>query len=148
MISYPIPAALTTATRVAVLDDDIRFIRMVERILHTQNIAIEPITTMDIDEAIAVIASTGCNAAIVDVYMYGSQQGFTLVERLRSDPATAELPIIVASGARREIGKRVSFLQEHRCDILLKPFGVDDLLRKFSPFPPPALPPATTVPRM
>jgi len=45
-------------------------------------------------------------------------------------PDLAELPIIVASGARREIGRRVEFLQAHRCTVLLKPFGADELIAK------------------
>ena len=121
---------VTHSRRVAVLDDDIRFIRLVERILGTEDIEIQPVTTLDIEEARRVIAESGCQAAIVDVYMYGDASGFRLVERLRRDPDLAELPIIVASGARREIGRRVEFLQAHRCTVLLKPFGADELIAK------------------
>ena len=131
MISHAVADA-ASLMRVAVLDDDIRFIRMVERILQHEQMSIQPITTMDIDEALGVITATRCDAAIIDVYMYGSQLGFTLVEHLRAHPATANLPIVVASGARREIGKRVDFLQAHRCGVLLKPFEIDELVLKLA----------------
>ncbi len=130
MISEVIPRAVAAARRVAVIDDDIRFIRLVERILRSEDVEVEPITTLDVDEAIRVLSNSRCDAAIIDVYMYGSQTGFTLVERLRNDPATADLPIIVASGARREIGRKFEFLQQYRCGVLLKPFEIDELLTK------------------
>jgi DNA-binding response OmpR family regulator len=114
--------------RVAVLDDDIRFIRLVERILASDEIEVEPVTTLDIEEARRVIALSNCQAALVDIYMYGDVYGFRLVERLRKDPELAALPIIVASGAKREIGRRVGFLQENGCRVLIKPFHPEELL--------------------
>jgi len=113
---------------VAVLDDDVQFIRMVERILKTDGLPIQPVTTPDLDEAVRVVAMTDCRAALVDIYMYGEAAGFELIERLRAQPVTAELPLIVTSGAYREIARRVPFLQHHGCSILPKPFEVDALL--------------------
>jgi CheY-like chemotaxis protein len=113
--------------RIAVLDDDIRFIRLVERVLGGLDIDIEPVTTPDLDEAVRVVGATGCRAALVDVYMYGDPTGFRFVEKLRDDPAMSELPVILTSGAHRELGRRVGFLVEHHCSVLLKPFSVQDL---------------------
>lgn len=113
---------------VAVLDDDVQFIRMVERILKTDGLSIQPVTTPDLDEAVRVVAMTGCRAALVDIYMYGEAAGFELIERLRAQPATSDLPLIVTSGAYREIARRVPFLQQHQCSILAKPFEVDALI--------------------
>lgn len=118
---------------VAVIDDDLPFIRMVERGLATEGIRIHPITTMDIDEAVRVVESAGCQAAFVDVFMYGDALGFALVERLRANAPTSTLPIVITSGARREIGRQVEFLQRHRCSVLLKPFGLGDLLAYVQP---------------
>lgn len=112
------------------LDDDITFIRMVERILRTEDIDIQPVTTPDLDDAVRVVGMSGCRAALVDIYMYGEAAGFELIERLRADPATASLPLIVTSGAYREIARRVPFLQAHGCSILPKPFEVDALLSR------------------
>lgn len=118
--------------RVAVLDDDIKFIRMVERMLGSEGIEVEPVTTPDIDEAVRVVALTRCGAALVDVYMYGNPQGFRLIEALRRDPATAALPLVVTSGAHRELGRRVGFLVDRHCSLLLKPFGIEDLLDRLA----------------
>jgi DNA-binding response OmpR family regulator len=113
---------------VAVLDDDIRFIRMVERVLAEEHIAVCPVTTIDLDEAVNVIRESGCRMALVDIFMYGHAAGFELIERLRSDATMAQLPVIVTSGARKEVGERGAFLRRHNCDVLLKPFSCDQLL--------------------
>ncbi|MBF6599193.1 MAG: response regulator [Dehalococcoidia bacterium] len=116
--------------RVAVFDDDIKFIRLVERILRGVNLDIQPITTPDIDEAARVVSCTGCRAALIDLYMYGDLRGLRLVEMLRQDPATSELTLIMTSAAHRELGRRVGFLVEHHCGVLLKPFSIDELLSR------------------
>ena len=119
---------ITDPRPVAVVDDDIRFIRLIERILGLEGIRIEPITTLDLDEAVRVVGESHCQAALIDVYMYGDALGFTLIERLRQSSATAKLPLLVTSGARREIGRKVDFLQQHGCSVLLKPFAPPELL--------------------
>lgn len=133
--------ATTPATPpVAVIDDDIKFIRMLERALGTHEIPILPVTTLDIDEAVRVIEDAGCRAAVVDVFMYGDALGFSLVEKLRERPTLASLPIIVSSGARREIGRKVNFLQDQRCSVLLKPFDINELVARINGAPEPAEP--------
>jgi two-component system, OmpR family, alkaline phosphatase synthesis response regulator PhoP len=115
---------------VAVLDDDIKFIRLVERILRDEHLDVQPVTTLDLDEAVRVVEQSGCRAALIDVYMYGDCAGFALVEKLRANPATANLPLIVTSAAHREVGRKVGFLVKNNCSVLLKPFDVDDLVAK------------------
>ena len=122
---------------VAVLDDDIKFIRLVERILRDEHIGVQPVTTLDVDEAVRVVEKSGCSAALVDIYMYGDCAGFTVIEKLRANPSTAELPLIVTSGAHREIGRKVGFLVKNKCTVLLKPFDVDDLVEKVRAVQPP-----------
>ena len=122
--------AAPNETRVAVLDDDIRFIRLVERVLRDEHIDVLPITTLDLEEAARIVGESGCIAALVDIYMYGDAAGFTLIEKLRAHPATSDLPLIVTSGAHREVGRKVAFLVEHKCTVLLKPFEVADLIAK------------------
>jgi DNA-binding response OmpR family regulator len=115
---------------VAVLDDDIKFIRLVERILREEHIDVLPVTTLDLDEAVRVVEQSGCSAALVDIYMYGDCAGFSLIEKLRANPSTMDLPLIVTSAAHREVGRKVGFLVQNKCSVLLKPFEVDDLLAK------------------
>ena len=122
---------------IAVLDDDIKFIRLVERILRQEHIDVWPVTTLDLDEAVRVVEQSACSAALVDIYMYGDCAGFALIEKLRANPSTADLPLIVTSAAHREVGRKVGFLVKNKCSVLLKPFEVDDLLTKVRAARPP-----------
>lgn len=116
--------------RIAILDDDIRFIRMVERVLLGERICASPITTLDQDEAVEIVAAGGFSLALIDIMMYGQAAGFQMIERLRAHSGTETLPLLVASGARRELGRRVDFLQRHNVGVLLKPFEPEDLLAR------------------
>ena len=121
--------ATTFSSHIAVLDDDLRFIRMVERGLAHAGVGVTPVTTLDPDEAVAVIAASDCAAALIDVYMYGDAAGFDIIRRLRSQPSTNTLPLILTTAARREVGRHATFLRANACDVLLKPFAIDDLVR-------------------
>jgi CheY-like chemotaxis protein len=117
---------------IAVLDDDVQFIRMIERVLGAEDIPVQPITTPDLHDAVRVVESTNCRAALVDIYIYGEAAGFELIELLRANPPTSGIPLIVTSGAYRELARRTPFLQHHGCSVLPKPFEVDALLARVS----------------
>ena len=53
---------------------------------------------------------------------------FALLDRLRSDPATMHLPVIVCSAAVPEIEQAAERLERHHVAVVLKPFDIDDLL--------------------
>jgi CheY-like chemotaxis protein len=120
---------IANVRRVGVLDDDVVFIRFVERALSTVGIEVQPVTTFDLGEAVRVITSTNCDVAFVDIFMYEGVHGFACVERLRAEAATRELPIVVTTGAHDLVAQRSQFLARNACRVLLKPFSVDDLLR-------------------
>ena len=61
--------------------------------------------------------------------MYGEAAGFDVVRLLRTTPETRALPLVLTTGARREVGRHADFLEEHRCEVLLKPFEVTELVR-------------------
>jgi len=126
-----IEATTVTATNerpVVVLDDDVQFLRMVERVLRSHGIRTELVTTPDLANAADVVAAINPRLVIVDVFMYGEAAGLSFIKLLRSRPENVELPIVVTSGAHSELARQQQFLRHHRCRVLPKPFGVDDLL--------------------
>lgn len=120
--------ALRSVKRIGVMDDDIVFIRFVQRALATAGIAVEPVTTFDLAEAVHVIVETACDAVFVDLFMYEGVHGFDCVERLRADGRTRDLPLVVTTGAHDLVARRAQFLTQHGCLVLLKPFSVEELL--------------------
>jgi DNA-binding NtrC family response regulator len=128
MASEVVPVSGSEAGAVAVFDDDLRFLRMVERALESHGLHMQPVTTPDLDDAVRVVALSDARAALIDIYMYGEAAGFDVIDRLRHNPETAGIPIIVTSGAYRDINKHRDFLRENNCSVLPKPFEVDQLL--------------------
>lgn len=122
----------TLVTHVAVFDDDLPFIRMVEHALGESGMSVQPVTTFDLSEAVRVISESGSEVGLIDIFMYGEDAGFRLIERLREDPRTADMPLIVTSGAEREVERHAAFLDEHGCKLLLKPFRPDELVNAIS----------------
>ena len=127
VLHSPVPAR--SIRRIAVCDDDIRFIRYVERALACADVAMTPVTTLDLDEAVRVLAGSGCDAALIDLCMYDDRHaGFRLVERIRACVVTASLPLYLATGDVREAMRYQELLQANRCTLLAKPFGPEELM--------------------
>ncbi len=122
--------AVLPGAPVAIFDDDVVYIRTVERMLRVAGVPSFGVTTFDVDEAARVIAAAGCRAVLVDVFLYDEPRGFACIDRLRSLEATADLPLLVTSGARRQLQRMATYLTENRCALLEKPFGPDALLEK------------------
>ena len=117
---------------VAIIDDDLAYIRAVERMLRVAGIEALPITTPDAEEAARVVAEARCSAVLIDLMMYDEPQGLACIERLRRIATTAHTPLIVASGQGRQLRRISGFLVAHRCVRLDKPFGCDELLATIS----------------
>ena len=117
------------ARRVAVCDDDLPFIRFVERALAGTGATVHPVTTLDPAEAVRVIADTGCDAALIDLHMYNDDRaGLTIAELLRHDPATRDIRMRIATAAPRDLRRFDTELESLNCPVLPKPFDIDELL--------------------
>lgn len=122
------PSPLTDDRPVVVFDDDVQFLRMVERVLEDRGLRVELVTTPVLANAADLITAMNPRLLMVDLFMYGDATGFSFVELLRSRPEHHDLPIVVTSGAHAALARRARFLREHRCQVLPKPFGAHDLL--------------------
>jgi CheY-like chemotaxis protein len=66
---------------------------------------------------------------IVCDYIFGGEAvGWQLVQKLRMDRATEHTPVIICSGAVKELRDLEGILAEKNIDILIKPFDIDDFL--------------------
>ncbi|MEO8286600.1 MAG: response regulator [Chloroflexota bacterium] len=70
---------------------------------------------------------------IICDYMFGKEAlGWQLVQKLRMDRGTERVPVIICSGAVRELQDLEGVLAEKSIGILIKPFDVDELLQMMS----------------
>jgi signal transduction histidine kinase len=114
--------AAATRSRIVLADDNADLRRYVASLLGPEH---EVIAVHDGDAALAAIRERRPDLVLADVMMPGLD-GFQLVARLRSDPATARLPIILLS-ARAGEEARVEGLEHGADDYLVKPFGAREV---------------------
>ena len=82
--------------RVVYVDDDPIFRAMVERILRRRD-DLEVLVASDSDEAIALVHDHGPDLLISDLRLGGADAA-DMVQHLRADAATRELPVLIVSG--------------------------------------------------
>jgi putative two-component system response regulator len=81
-----------------------------------------------VDEALKVVASDACDVVVSDFHMPG-RDGFDLLRSLRSRPSTADLPVVIVTGALEHDLKRRA-LELGATDLLTKPIQLVDLVAR------------------
>jgi CheY-like chemotaxis protein len=62
-------------------------------------------------------------------YMWADEDGgWSFLQMLRMEPKTANIPIILCTGAVREVQELEGQLKEMKVQVVLKPFDIDELL--------------------
>ena len=110
--------------RILVVEDDSKIASFVAGGLRQHGFAVD--SAGDGDEALALVASTAYDAAVVDV-MLPRLDGLSLVRRLRA--GRNALPVLFLS-ARSSVDDRIGGLQAGGDDYLTKPFAFSELLAR------------------
>jgi CheY-like chemotaxis protein len=128
----------TAAATILVVEDDEPIRLAVRELLESEGY--EVVVACDGEEALGALASAVPSLIITDLQM-PRLDGIQLCERLRTDPDTELVPIVVLTAAHRVDGVA------SRVDaILRKPFDVDALLATVAQFIRPTLPPRPPAP--
>jgi two-component system, cell cycle response regulator len=109
------------SARVLVVDDVLANVKLLEARLSAEYF--EVVTAMSGQEALDVCARTQCDIVLLDVMMPG-MDGFEVCRRLKKDPATHHIPIVIIT-ALDQPSDRVKGLESGADDFLTKP--VSDL---------------------
>ena len=131
LLSEHLPQARVQRSRILVIDDHPEIVRLIARLLAPLH---DIITANNGEEGLQKVHDERPDLVISDVMM-PKMSGFQLVERLREDPETARLPVLLLT-ARADGHDRVRGLRRGASDYLIKPFlpeelkaRVDNLLR-------------------
>lgn len=66
---------------------------------------------------------------IISDHVFGEEKiGWQFMQRLKMDRETMHIPVIVCSGAVRELKEMEGYLMSKNIGVLFKPFDVDELL--------------------
>ncbi|MBI4317416.1 MAG: response regulator [Chloroflexi bacterium] len=111
------------AKKVATIDDNPEFLQLIKDILEKEGY--EVVCCVGSLRAHETIKETRPDLILLDIMMPG-RSGWELLDILRLDPDTANIPVIVTTGVRAATAR----LRTQAYDLLKKPFDVDDLLAK------------------
>ena len=112
------------AWQVLLIDDEEEFVTTLAERLQLRGL--RPVTTTDGETGLNLIMNTTFDAVILDVMMPGLS-GLEVLARIKT--FNSQIPVIILTGhGRPEDGPRG--LQLGAFDYLIKPFDIDELIRK------------------
>ncbi len=121
------PETAAAARRILVVDDDDALRHLLQVLLESDGYTV--VTAASTQAALAALREREIAPDLVlcDVRLPDAAP-FALVDHLASDPATMHLPLVVCSGAVRELEQAGERLAQPHVAVLLKPFDIDALL--------------------
>ena len=81
-----------------------------------------------IDRELEKIKAVVPDLIILDYMWADEDASWSLLQMLRMDPGTADIPIVLCTGAVREVGALADHLLAMGITVILKPFNIDQLV--------------------
>ncbi len=113
---------------IAVVNNDTDFLGLMNDLLTLEGY--QTLICREGDRAYGFIKEAQPDLVVLDVRLDHAEQGWTILELLRLDPATTQIPVIVCSADAQFLREKAAALHDQRCDTLEKPFDLDTLLEK------------------
>ena len=110
---------------ILVVDDLPENVRLLQAVLEPRGYTV--VTAMSGAEALEQVASQPIDMVLLDVSMPG-MDGFEVCRRLRAEPATSFLPIVMVTASGSE--EKVAGIKAGADDFIPKPFDQDELLAR------------------
>jgi CheY-like chemotaxis protein len=113
---------------IAVVNDDTTFLQLMDDLLSGEgyDTTIMKVST----EAFERIKALQPSLVIIDIWIQRADNGWELLNLIRLDPATVDIPVIVSSTDIRDLEAKEPLLRSLNCEILPKPFNLQTLLDK------------------
>jgi len=112
------------AVKVLIVDDESLIVMSTQMVL--ESIGYEVAAALDGQEALEKAASESPDLILLDIMMPG-MDGWETLERLKADPATSPIPVIVFTAREHSKGRQRS-VEMGAVEYFRKPFEPDDLI--------------------
>ncbi|MDP8921650.1 MAG: response regulator [Chloroflexota bacterium] len=118
---------MSSATRsVVVFNDDEMFLELMQSLLHDEGFCVA--TRRDWDDGHAFVKTRRPDLVVMDIVRNLREVGWTMFDRLKADPSTRGIPVIVCTASHATIDRNRDRLVEHGDAYVLKPFDIDEFL--------------------
>lgn len=118
--------------KILVVDDDVDFVNATSTLLRAKKYTV--VSAPNGEEGYTKAKAEVPDLMLLDVMMTHDAEGFEIARRLKEDPATKAIPIIMITGIRKEKGLPFGFEPDDDWlpvkAVLEKPVKPDELLKK------------------
>lgn len=113
-------------SRIFVINDDTAFLQLMHELLTDEGY--ETSIYRETTAIHATLRQEQPDLVIIDIRMERPSTGWQVLEMLRLDPVTRDIPVIVCSADVEDLRAKESVLKRNGYASLEKPFDLDDLL--------------------
>ena len=114
-------------TRIVVVDDDPSILSLMGAMAADRGWEVVPST--DSATFFAALEEERTDVLVVDLWLRVPDNGWDIVKRLKSDPATSSIPVVLCSGDVFHLHDQQAMLDRYASAVLVKPFEIDDFYR-------------------
>jgi DNA-binding response OmpR family regulator len=112
--------------RIVVIEDDVDLSCIIRDVLRESNFDVVSYVRPNFD-VLEHIRGYRPALVILDARLNASISGWDIITALKEDPEMRDIPLILSSGATREIADHREMLGRYHVPVLEKPFDMDDL---------------------
>jgi CheY-like chemotaxis protein len=122
------PQMIEDRRLIAIIDDDKTIIELLDDFLKEEGYT--TLCAYSGKEAYRIIKKEQPDLIILDMQMEQRDTGLQVLELVRLDPTTAEIPVLMCSADGQFLREKEQQLRAHKCDTLEKPYNLDEILNR------------------
>lgn len=113
--------------RIAVVDDDSSILELARDAFAERGWTALPVP--DLKAAPSLVREERPDVVLLDMWQDHQDTGWGVLQRLKADPATRRIPVVIWTIHPSELADRTTWLRRYGIRVLTKPFDLDDLYR-------------------
>ena len=118
---------MSPATRsVVVFNDDEMFLELMQSLLHDEGFRVA--TRRDWEDGHAFVKTNRPDLVVMDIVRNLREVGWCMFDRLKDDPSTRDIPVIVCTASHATIDRNRHRFAERGDAYVLKPFDLDEFM--------------------
>jgi DNA-binding response OmpR family regulator len=121
---------MTRKLRITVINDYPAFLEMIDEALSSEGYEVQTIPKHQ--GAFEQLKEWGPDLIVLDLVLGNAPAGWGLLDQIKFDQATEQIPVLLCSAATKEIREVVPSLTAKGVDYLEKPFDLDTFLAKLT----------------